>query len=62
MSEQKLLSSKQAAEFIGVTEHSLRRWRVTGEVKIPFIRFGRNVRYSVKHLEEFVAKNTRTHT
>lgn len=62
MTQAKLLSTKEAAAFIGVEEQSLRRWRMNGIVKIPFIRLGRLVRYSMKDLEAYIEKNTRVRT
>lgn len=62
MTKAKLLSTREAAAFIGVEEQSLRRWRMNGIVKLPFVRIGRLIRYSMKDLEAYIAKNTRVRT
>lgn len=53
----KLLTTKQAAAYLGVAEITLRRWRSEGNVRLPFVRIGGRVRYSRAALEKYVEKN-----
>jgi excisionase family DNA binding protein len=53
-----LLSTKQAAKYLGVSAAYLERDRWAG-AKIPFIKLGtRSVRYQLSDLEAFVASRT----
>lgn len=54
-----LLDEKEAAEFIDVAQGTLSVWRSTGRYSIPFIKIGRNVRYSRKALEAWMESRTR---
>ena len=54
-----LLTTKEAAEFLGVSAAFLERDRWAG-AEIPFVRIGsRAVRYEVTALEAFVASRVR---
>lgn len=55
-----LIDEKQAAEVLSVEPGTLSVWRSTGRYKIPFIKVGRNVRYSRKALEAWLESRTRT--
>lgn len=58
----KLLTTKEAARFLGVSEAFLERDRWAG-ASIPFIRVGsRAVRYQLATLEAFVRSRMRTST
>ncbi len=60
--ENKLLSTKQAAIYLGVSEAFLERDRWAG-ARIPFVRIGsRAVRYEVSALEAYVKANIRKST
>lgn len=52
------LGTKDAAEFLGVKDQTLAKWRCTKEVCIPFIRVGRTIRYRISDLERFLESNT----
>ena len=55
MSPSKLLTTKEAARFLGVSTAFLERDRWAG-ARIPFIRVGaRAVRYHIEDLEAFTA-------
>jgi len=49
-----LVSPRQAARLLSVSERTLFTW--TKDSKIPCVKLGRLVRYSVDTLREFVAK------
>jgi len=58
----KLLTTKEAAHFLGMSESFLERDRWAG-AQIPFIRVGaRAVRYEPSTLEAFVRSRIRTST
>ena len=59
---EKLLTTKEAARFLGVSEAFLERDRWAG-AEIPFVRVGsRAVRYQVSELEAFVRSRVRKST
>ena len=52
-----MLKEKQAAQALAVSVAALRRWR--REKRGPqFTRLNRCIRYSVRSIEEFLAKHT----
>ena len=58
----KLLTTKEAARFLGVSEAFLERDRWAG-AEVPFVRVGsRAVRYQVSELEAFVRSRVRKST
>jgi len=58
-----LLSSRQAAEYLGVSPRTIERWRLQGEGP-SYIRLGRTkcVRYSKEDLQSFVGEHSFRHT
>lgn len=59
---EKLLTTKEAARFLGVSEAFLERDRWAG-AEIPFVRVGsRAVRYQLSALEAFVSSRIRKST
>lgn len=48
----------QAAEVLGTTPGTLCTWRCTGRHRIPFIKVGRNVRYPLRGLAEYLIRRT----
>lgn len=55
-----LINETQAAAFLDTSIGTLQVWRSTGRYAIPFIKVGRNVRYSRKVLEAWLESRTRT--
>lgn len=55
-----LLTRKQAAEFLGVKEHTLAVWACNKRYTLPYVKVGRLVKYRYSDLLAFV--NHRTHT
>jgi excisionase family DNA binding protein len=53
-----LLTSEQAAAYIGVSPGTLEVWRCTKRYHIPFIKVGRLVRYRKSELDSFLDKRT----
>lgn len=48
------LTTKQAAEYIGIKEQTLRKWRCTGQHELQCVKRIGRVYYSITFLEEFV--------
>jgi excisionase family DNA binding protein len=58
----KLLTTKQAADYLGVSAAFLERDRWAG-AQIPFVKIGtRSVRYRICDLDSFVESKVRTST
>ncbi len=53
-----LLNVEQAAEFIGITSHTLDVWRSTKRHSIPYLKVGRLVKYRKSDLERWLASRT----
>jgi excisionase family DNA binding protein len=51
-----LLTEQEAAEFLGVTQRTVRTLRARGELE--FVRVGKSPRFTVEGLEAFVATHT----
>ena len=56
-SDDKLLTPKQAAEYLGVKENTLAVWRSTKRYDLPFVKIGRSVRFDIRDLEQFIQSN-----
>jgi excisionase family DNA binding protein len=57
-SSTKLLTRRQAAEYLGLKPQTLGAWTCTGRYALPFIRVGRAVRYRMGDLEKWLASRT----
>jgi len=55
------MTNKQAAEYLGIADGTLNKWRVTGGGP-KFAKIGGSVRYKVDELEAFANKSTFPHT
>lgn len=49
------LTNKQAADYIGVGEHTLEVWRCTKRYVIPFTKIGNKIFYRRSDLDAFLA-------
>lgn len=56
------VNERQAAQVLGTTPGTLSVWRCTGRTAIPFVKVGRNVRYPLRGLAEYLAKQTFSQT
>jgi excisionase family DNA binding protein len=54
-----LLSSREAAKVLSISERSL--WTLTKNGEIPFVKIGACKRYTLSDLMEFVDRNKRIH-
>ena len=63
MHMQQLLTTKQAAQFLGVSEAFLERARWAGKPAIPYLQVSsRCVRYSPDALEQYLRARVKTST
>ena len=56
-----LYDTQQAAAFYGISEVTLRTWRVTGSGPI-FLKVGKSVRYRLSDLDAYLAGRTYSNT
>ena len=54
MITKQLLTQKEAAEFLGTTVNSLNTLRHYGKITIPFVRWGRSIRYRQSDLTAWI--------
>lgn len=54
-----LLDERKTAKLLGIAPNTLAQWRFSGKVDLPFIRMGRNIRYRVSDIEDFLRRNTK---
>lgn len=60
--KQTLVTTQQAAEYLGgLKPNTLEGWRVSGR-GVPFIKIGRLVRYSLDDLDAYIAAQSRRST
>lgn len=52
------LTSKEAADYLGVKAATLSIWRCTKRYPLPYIKVGRLVRYKISDLDLFLATRT----
>ena len=53
-----LMTRKEAAEFLGVSEGTLAVWACTRRYGSPIIKVGRLVKYRLSDLEAFLERRT----
>ena len=56
-----LINEDQAAEYLGCSVSKLQKDRRIGS-KIPYIKVGRSVRYTMKAIEQYIEERTFTST
>lgn len=57
--DDELVSTREAARFLGLTnEKTLAVWRSTKRYDLPYVKFGRTVRYRRSALRAFVERRT----
>ncbi len=56
--QHKLLSRKEAAEYLGVKISTLQNWACTKRYNLRFIKVGRLVKYRKEDLDEFLHRRT----
>ena len=58
MFDKKLLTRKEAAEYLGVRPETLAVWHCTGRYKLPLVKVGRSCRYRLADLEAWISART----
>ncbi len=58
MTKPDLLSTPEAAEYVGSQPHTLEVWRSTGRYRVPFVKIGRLVRYRRADLDAWLKSRT----
>ena len=53
-----LLSRKEAAEYLGVTVHTLAVWKCTGRYNLPCVKIGKLAKYRKEDLDDFILSRT----
>ena len=51
----KLLTTEEAASFLGMAPDTLVVWRCTRRVNLPYVKLGRAIRYRLEDLTAFVS-------
>ncbi len=54
MKTEKMLNTTEAANYLGVKESTLKYWRYSGTVLLPFHKVGRLVKYKPSDLNELI--------
>jgi excisionase family DNA binding protein len=57
-----MLTTAQAADYLGVKVSTLATWRCTRRYQIPFVKVGRRTRYRKADLDKFLQTRTVAHT
>lgn len=53
-----LTDTEGASTLLAIPVATLIKWRSTGEVRIPFVRIGRQVKYRTRDLKLFIESST----
>ena len=53
-----LLTRKDAAEYLGITEHTLAVWQSTNRYGLPCVKIGRLAKYKKEDLDDFIQRRT----
>ncbi|AIL66008.1 Helix-turn-helix domain protein [Rickettsiales bacterium Ac37b] len=51
---EKLLTRKEAAEFLGIAENTLAVWACTKRYDLPMVKIGKLIRYKLSDLIKFI--------
>jgi excisionase family DNA binding protein len=54
----RLLTRKEAAEYLGLKPQTLATWAITGRYGLPVVKCGRAVRYRLSDLENWLSART----
>jgi excisionase family DNA binding protein len=53
-----LLSRREAAQYLGVSEQTLAIWKCTGRYNLPTVKIGRLVKYRQSDLDQFINRSS----
>ena len=57
-SQSDLMTRREAAAYLGLTEQTLAVWKCNGRYGLPCVKMGRLVRYRKADLDAFIARRT----
>jgi hypothetical protein len=60
--QRRYADTRKTAEYLGCSETFLEKNRLTGAIKIPFIKLGKKVLYDLDVVDAVMAENTRLST
>lgn len=52
-----LMTQKQAADYLGTSVGTLNAWRYYGKNTIPFVRWGKHIRYRKEDLDAWIIEH-----
>ena len=55
---EKLLTNKEAAEYLGISKDTLTIWRHQKRYEIPYVKIGHLVRYKLSALNKWIEMRT----
>lgn len=55
----KLLTTQEAAVYLGLQTKTLNNWRYNQRTKLKYVKLGGAIRYSQKDLDDFIIENTK---
>ncbi len=53
-----LTNTEGASSLLSIPTATLIKWRSTGEVRIPYVRIGRQIKYRTKDLRAYIEQST----
>ncbi len=53
-----LTDTEGASSLLAIPVATLIKWRSTGEVRIPYVRIGRQIKYRTRDLKAFIETST----
>ena len=53
-----LTDTEGASSLLAIPPATLIKWRSTGEVRIPYVRIGRQIKYRTSDLKAFIETST----
>ena len=54
-----MMTTEQAAEYLGLKAQTLAVWRCTGRYSLPFVKVGSNTRYRKTDVDAFLHRRTK---
>jgi len=53
-----LLTQREAALALRLSERTLERWRCSGKVDLPYVKLGGVIRYQLENIQRLIASRT----
>lgn len=55
-----LLSRREAAAYLGLSEQTLAIWKCAGRYDLPYVKIGRLIKYRKADLDAFIERNLKS--